>query len=324
MARAYADMLLYYHKDPLGNFGDDLNPWLWRNVFPGLFAGEVFHDPKLRAPLDPSSPLFVGIGTLLNAHVPAENPKIVFGSGVGYGDMPKVDERWRFAFVRGPLTAKQLGLPPSCAITDPAVLAADHVGPPPNGPQSLAYMPHCASARHADWAELCDDAGLRFIDPRWSVDKVLLELRRTSTLITEALHGAILAETFRIPWAPVKSSPTVLDFKWHDWCQSIGLPYEPERLPTLWEPTAGTVSRLRFAIKRAATRRALRGIAHKQRSQLADDRRFFAVRDRLHETIEQYGSELLAASSRQARANEAVTAEQMSAPYLLHSDEPGP
>jgi succinoglycan biosynthesis protein ExoV len=285
-------MLLYFHKDPLGNFGDDLNPWLWPKVFPGLFAGEVYHDPKLRAPFEQTAPLFVGIGTLLNAHVPVGNPKIVFGAGVGYGDMPHIDERWQFAFVRGPLTAQRLGLPADKAITDPAVLAANYAeAAATGGAQSLAYMPHCASARHADWAELCDEAGLRFIDPRWPVERVLRALRQTSTLITEALHGAILAEAFRIPWAPVKSSPTVLDFKWLDWCQSIGLDYAPEPLPTLWRPAGTALGRLRFVLKRSAARNALKRLARKHRSQLADEARFAAVKGRLNERVERFRAE---------------------------------
>ena len=30
-------MKLYYYKAPLGNFGDDLNPWLWPRLLPDIF-----------------------------------------------------------------------------------------------------------------------------------------------------------------------------------------------------------------------------------------------------------------------------------------------
>ncbi len=33
-------MRLYYFKDPRGNFGDDLNPWLWKQLWPELQQGE--------------------------------------------------------------------------------------------------------------------------------------------------------------------------------------------------------------------------------------------------------------------------------------------
>lgn len=279
-------MLLYFHKDRLGNFGDDLNPWLWPRVFPGLLSGEVHHDPRVRAPFDAAATLFVGIGTLLNTHVPQSNRKLVFGSGIGYGTMPRIDERWDFACVRGPLTAQRLGLADELAIVDPAVLAADYAPPPSSARQASAYMPHCASVRHADWAELCDEAGLRFIDPRWPVDRVLAELRATSTLITEALHGAILAEALRIPWAAARSSPTVLDFKWRDWCASIARRYEPEVLPTLWRPSASVLGRMRFSLKRRSARHALKQLARSNHARLADEARFAELKARLLERVE--------------------------------------
>ena len=65
-------MQLYYFKDRHGNFGDDLNPWLWGQLLPEVLRG-------------PSDELFVGIGTLLNHRLPAAPIKHVFGSGHGYG-----------------------------------------------------------------------------------------------------------------------------------------------------------------------------------------------------------------------------------------------
>jgi succinoglycan biosynthesis protein ExoV len=41
------------------------------------------------------------------------------------------------------------------------------------------------------------------------------------------MHGAIIADYFRTPWIPVKISRKILDFKWHDWCESIDVQYEP-------------------------------------------------------------------------------------------------
>ena len=92
-------MHIYYHRDPLGNFGDDLNPWLWPRVFPDLFAGTIFHDPKTRGALPENTSLFLGIGTLLNMNVPQEPLKYVFGSGVGYGPPPVLDGTWNIVFV---------------------------------------------------------------------------------------------------------------------------------------------------------------------------------------------------------------------------------
>jgi succinoglycan biosynthesis protein ExoV len=39
------------------------------------------------------------------------------------------------------------------------------------------------------------------------------------------MHGAILADTLRVPWIPVITSPIINVFKWRDWTMSLGLDY---------------------------------------------------------------------------------------------------
>lgn len=285
-------MLLYFHKDPLCNFGDDLNPWLWPKIFPGLFTGELYHDPKRRMQFSITDPLFIGIGTLLNTHVPQENSKIVFGSGVGYGVPPQLDERWEIICVRGPLTACKLGLPDDKAIVDPAILAPDYVQSRDFGSgyakmESLAYMPHCGSARNADWVRLCHDAGIRYIDPQWPVEQVISAISCTSTLLTEALHGAILAEAFRIPWVPIRTSNTVLDFKWNDWCQSMGVDYRPQTLPALWPPK-DLLGHMRGYLKEKMIVNHLKRLMKSHQSFAGKDRIFYDRKQRLIEKIETY------------------------------------
>jgi len=66
------------------------------------------------------------------------------------------------------------------------------------------------------------------------VDAILADLRRTSLLITEAMHGAIVADTMRIPWIPVKTHGSILDFKWQDWCASMAMEHRFEWLVPLY------------------------------------------------------------------------------------------
>lgn len=286
-------MLLYYHRDPLGNFGDDLNPWLWEKLFPNTFTGYVVHDPTLRCELDDKSSLFIGIGTLLNTIVPKANPKIVLGAGIGYGEQPTIDDTWRILSVRGPLTAKGLGLPDHLGLIDPAILAVDfaQLTGVNDEREYISYMPHCGSARNADWTTIADEAGVNFIDPQWPVERVLAALRKTRLLITEALHGAILAESYRIPWVPIKSSPGVLDFKWNDWCLSVGLRYEPTTIPTLWPEDKGWPSKLKEGIKRRVAISRIREIAKHAEGQLASDSVFFTKKIQLLEIVDQLRSE---------------------------------
>jgi succinoglycan biosynthesis protein ExoV len=50
-------------------------------------------------------------------------------------------------------------------------------------------------------------------------------------VVTEAMHGAIVADTLRIPWIPVVCSPEIATFKWRDWTASLDLPYRPIAIP---------------------------------------------------------------------------------------------
>lgn len=289
-------MILYYHKDPRGNFGDDLNPWLLPKLFPGEIATEFHHEASPIGALDGGQTLLVGIGTLINSGVPTANRKLVFGSGVGYGGLPEVDASWSFLFVRGPLTAAKLKLPPAMAISDPAIIACDHfVRQPAVASRGISFMPHCASARSGDWDAICADAGLNFIDPQWPVDKVLAEIAASSMLITEALHGAIVADSMRIPWIPVVTSNQILEFKWLDWCASIGVNYQPRRIIPLWKPAGSPIKRLRYAIKVALATRQLRQVKKYGAAVLSADPVIRHLKQRIGERIETHCLERVSA-----------------------------
>jgi succinoglycan biosynthesis protein ExoV len=44
------------------------------------------------------------------------------------------------------------------------------------------------------------------------------------------MHGAIVADTMRIPWIPVTMNPNVPAFKWNDWGQALRVPFAPHDL----------------------------------------------------------------------------------------------
>jgi Polysaccharide pyruvyl transferase len=213
-------MRLHYYKDPRGNFGDDLNPWLWSRLIPDLID-------------DDARTLFLGIGTILRSNLPRRSGKVVFGSGVGYGEPPSLDERWRVYGVRGPRTAAALGLDPEAALTDPAVLVRLFMEPARRTERSgIAFVPHHETVWRADAQDIQLGAIARendmiFVDPRSPVDRVIDQIRRARFVVAEAMHGAILADAFRVPWRPVRLYSHVLALKWHDWMGSLGIPYEP-------------------------------------------------------------------------------------------------
>ncbi|GIZ52847.1 polysaccharide pyruvyl transferase family protein [Noviherbaspirillum aridicola] len=215
-------MKLFYYKDRRGNFGDDLNPWIWNALAPELFD-------------DDDSTVLVGIGTLINSKAPARPRKVVFGSGVGYHRPPRIDHKWKFYCVRGPRSAQCLGLDRSMAISDPAVLLTRMPIPAPTPGAFVSYMPHHASLRHADWRGLCEKAGLRYLDPADDVAQTVARIRQSRLVIAEAMHAAIVADAFRVPWIAVSCYDHILDFKWSDWCESLGMSYRPLQLPRIWD-----------------------------------------------------------------------------------------
>jgi succinoglycan biosynthesis protein ExoV len=224
-------MKLYYfqHTEGIGNFGDDLNPWLWEKLIPDYLD----QDDKTA---------FVGIGTLLNNWLPSNTPnaklRIIFGTGVGYGDVDAIkgSDCYKFYCVRGPLSAQSLNLEPELAVTDAAILVRKFFQA--NHPKKFrfSYMPHVGQMAEKELSLVCQELGIGFIDPRWTPEKVLLALSATEVLLTEAMHGAIVADALRIPWIPIVSKPKILSFKWQDWCQSIGVEYQPIHLPRLIDP----------------------------------------------------------------------------------------
>lgn len=234
-------MKLFYYRGKRGvtNFGDELNTWLWRRLLPG------FLDDDARA-------LFVGIGTLLNDRLPRARETVVFGAGVGYGTgLPTTTRGWKIYCLRGPLSARALNVSPSLAVTDPAALVRRLHVVGAGSPKShrFALMPHWMSAC-ARWEAGCREAGLGYVDPRRPVGEVIDAISRTETLITESLHGAIVADALRVPWACVQdaSNPSLLPFKWRDWCASVGVEYAPHEIT---RPNAQPRPR-RFSLRRRA------------------------------------------------------------------------
>ena len=219
--------------------------------------------------------LFRSIGTLLNEKVPKAVTKIVFGTGAGYGDPPVLDDSWKIYFLRGPLTASVLGVDKSMAVTDGAIMCAKYLPLPTNNSKrtKVGFMPHCSSAQYEGWERICQDMGLLYIDPRKKVDEVFQQLALLDRLLTEAMHGAILADTFRIPWVPIKTNKSILDFKWKDWCLSMNVPYKPIHLPALWSNRADVsfMRKLRRATKALAGKFSLRKAVNNARYQLSTD-----------------------------------------------------
>jgi succinoglycan biosynthesis protein ExoV len=204
-------MKLYYYRGLRPNFGDELNTWLWPQLLPGFFDGD-------------DRSLFLGIGSTVFDWLPRDSQKIVFGAGYGgYTPVPVIDERWTFYFVRGRVTAETLRLDASTAIGDAAILVRSGEVPRPAKAYKASFMPHWQSARDGEWVDVVREAGLHYVDPSGDVVGVLTQILASQLVITEAMHGAIVADALRVPWIAVQPLQARNRMKWLDWASALDL-----------------------------------------------------------------------------------------------------
>lgn len=211
----------YYTRST--NFGDHMNSWLWRELVPELISAE--DDIRL-----------VGIGSLLSSNLDlVPGRKVVFGTGSGYSSLPDPEQarNWNIYCVRGPLTARYLGLDADKAITDGAWLVnrVPRFSTIPTSRKGTVFVPHWTTAAYGNWDRICPQLGLEYVDPLWSCERVFPAIANAELAIVESLHGAIMADFYRTPWIPVVTPGRILKYKWIDWCQSLDLEYEPFLLP---------------------------------------------------------------------------------------------
>jgi succinoglycan biosynthesis protein ExoV len=197
---------------------------MWEELLPGAW--------------DPSDGIsFSGIGTIINRVMLSKVSRcIVLGSGVGYGPAPDGfgNGRWKVLSVRGPISARVLGLDASLALTDAAIAlsAIDRFRQPPSKSGSdIVFMPHAYSERTGHWEEVCKAAGVKYLSPEADSKVAVETIRSARFVLADAMHAAIVADTLRVPWIPLSSSVHNNTFKWLDWTLSLGLPYKPVILP---------------------------------------------------------------------------------------------
>lgn len=215
-------MKLTFYKGDIPNFGDDLNYFLWDAlVEPGYFD-------------DNEEVLFLGVGSILWDSLPKKPKKIVMGSGFGgYTDIPNVHNgSWDIAFVRGPRTAKALNIDPQLAVTDAAILTRFMNLPTQGKIHKISFMPHWQSIGRGNWERVCKQAGINYIDPTDpDVLASLKAIQQSELLLTEAMHGAILADTLRVPWSALEPILPVHRNKWFDWSESMNVDLKFNSMP---------------------------------------------------------------------------------------------
>jgi succinoglycan biosynthesis protein ExoV len=221
-------MKLYHWRGDARNFGDELNTLLWPSLLPDFFDD----DPR---------EIFLGIGSVLDSRHRRDARKVVAGAGYGgYEAAARIDRSWTVHWVRGPRTAHRLGLHPSSGIGDPAslidrALLAELLQPGPAPPcgtgGAIGFMPHFETAARGAWQRVATLAGITFIDPRDDPRAVLAAIAGCRLLLSEALHGVIVADALRVPWIAVSPFAPIHTAKWQDWSEAMSIAIDFAVLP---------------------------------------------------------------------------------------------
>lgn len=204
-------MILYQWRGDTPNFGDELNGLLWPLLMPEFFDS----DPAAR---------FLGIGSVLDSRHDGVAAKLVAGAGYGGYEAPAaLDRSWIIHWVRGPRTARMLGLDTAAGLGDPASLVPITGARASDDRSMVGFMPHFESMTRGHWAEAARAAGLCLIDPRGDPTAIIAAIGRCRVLVSEALHGVIVADALRVPWIAVRPLAPAHRPKWLDWADSLDL-----------------------------------------------------------------------------------------------------
>ena len=291
-------MLNIYYWNVHPNFGDLINPWLWPKVFNNMDFKDLpkTEDGILQA-LDET--VLVGIGSLLNERFPVSKKNIVLGAGVGYGAPNNRVREADIYCVRGPLSAQALGIDKSKGIIDPGVLVKKYLNFNKTKKYKVAFMPQVTSMVKCSkaWSQICDELDLELINSMDGVEKVSQEIAEAELLITESMHGAIVAQALDTPWVPIVTRREILDFKWQDWCQSIGLDYQPIYIPPLVENIESIKGKIKNVINYPRTKKMI-NTAIASKPYLADQAVVDSKIEQLFETFGSFESDYLQTNRR--------------------------
>ncbi|PNU05602.1 hypothetical protein A8V01_15700 [Novosphingobium guangzhouense] len=95
----------------------------------------------------------------------------------------------------------------------------------------VAVVPHFETMDFPGWREAVQMAGFTLVDPRGTPESVIRCLAGARLVLTESLHGAIIADAFGVPWRGFAVSRNFSTAKWADWAASLDLKVDIALVP---------------------------------------------------------------------------------------------
>jgi tetratricopeptide (TPR) repeat protein len=219
-----ASEVLYWVPTPeTRNFGDYITD---------LFLEKLLVSPRVRA----SRYRFVG-SIIDNENIERDLKAVLDGGDIAFWGCGARDavpvredlfERCRFFGVRGPLTRDLLGLPGDTPLGDPGLLLP-LVHPKPKSKRGgTICAPHIFEPM-SDEALLASTGADRVVRPEISpslsaLGQLLDEIAGADFVLAGAMHAAIVAHAYGVPFAFFDAGHLDVPFKWRDFAASIGAP----------------------------------------------------------------------------------------------------
>lgn len=197
------------------NFGDDFNPHLFQKII-----GSPVYKEKSNASH------ILGAGSILNA---GNKNSIIVGSGVMSNEKAPSHSFGGIISLRGELTKKWAGIKEDIWLGDPFVLYPLLFPFETEAKKfQCGFIPHISYFRYKKTQyDLGKDTLV--IDMGMPFDRLIEAMMSCEYIISQALHGLIMADTLNIPniWLSPSESMHGGEFKFHDYYSTTDTPKSP-------------------------------------------------------------------------------------------------
>lgn len=206
------------------NYGDDIN----FTFLPNITGCEHALYNKSTISIYNTQPNYLMIGSILVDKYINEN-SFIWGAGM-LRDRKLRKKPKQVCAVRGPLTRKVLldsGIECPEVYGDPALLMPYHYYPYIQKRYKMGIIPHHSHIKSPLLNKFKGDAEIKIIDftsyQDWKT--VIKQIVACDFIVSESLHGLIIAEAYKIPNIWVSFGDIKQDFKYEDFFKSIQKPF---------------------------------------------------------------------------------------------------